>query len=161
VAREAGRRRPPGDGRGRARPARGSGGRPPRIRPRSKRGRAQRTLKGADGRAHEQHEADERGDGVAGQAEDQRLLADAESDRLAGLDRHTPEDLPDAELGLDATDEIVGADGDSARGDDEILLERLLEGAPVRGFVVADCRQQFDDRAAASSWADKISPFAS
>src|SRR5438477_13097579 len=60
------------------------------------------------GRTHEQLEADERGDRVSGQPEDQRRASDAERDRLARFDRHAPEDLLDAELGLDPTAKTFG-----------------------------------------------------
>ena len=60
------------------------------------------TLKREHGRPDEQLEADERRDGVPGQPEDERRSAHAERDRLPGLDRDPPEDLFDAELGLDS-----------------------------------------------------------
>jgi len=103
-------------------------------------------LQRADRRFHEQHEAHERRDRVAGQAEDQRPLADAERNRLAGLDGHAPEDFLDSELGLDPTDEIVRPHGDTAGSDDDVGAERVLEGASMRDLVVADGLHQLDDR---------------
>ena len=45
--------------------------------------------------------------GLPGKPEDERPPADAERDRLAGLDCDAPEDLLDAKLGLDAPNEVV------------------------------------------------------
>ena len=66
------------------------------------------------GRPHEQLEADERRDGVPRQPEDERRATHAERDRLPGFDRDPPEDLFDAELGLDSPNEVVRADRDTA-----------------------------------------------
>ena len=41
--------------------------------------------------------------------------------------RRPPEDLLDAELGLDPTDEVVRPDGDAARGDEHVRLEAELD----------------------------------
>ncbi len=65
---------------------------------------------------------DERRERVPGQAEDERRSADAEGERLARTHRDAPEDLLDAELRLDAADEVVRPDRDATRGDDHIGL---------------------------------------
>ena len=83
----------------------------------------QRAQRGLD----EELAADERRDRVPRQAEDERLAAHAERDRLARLDRDAPEDLLDAELPLDRADEIVLADRDAARGDEDVGREPALE----------------------------------
>ena len=75
---------------------------------------------------------DERRDGVARQAEDERPPADAERERLAGLDRDAPEDLLDAELAEDPADEVVRPDGDAARRDEHVGSEPALERGAMR-----------------------------
>src|SRR5437879_4390152 len=79
------------------------------------------------GRLDEELRSDECRDGVARQAGDERRVAGAERERLAGLDRDAPEQLLDTELPLDLADEIVLADRDSARGDEDVALEATLE----------------------------------
>src|SRR5262249_27623469 len=104
------------------------------------------TLEGEDSRPDEQQKADERRGRIAGQAEAACPAAGRRGVGVAGLDRAPPETLLNSELGLDSTHEIVGAHGDATRGDDEICLERLLEGASMRGFLIAHSAQRFDDR---------------
>ena len=99
------------------------------------------------GRPHEQLEADERGDRVSGQPEDQRRASDAERDWLARLDRHAPEDLLDAELGLDPADQIVRSNGHAARRDEHVSLEALPKGLAVRVLVIGHRRQALRQRA--------------
>src|SRR5205823_5772526 len=84
--------------------------------------------------------ADERRDGVPGQAEDERVASYPERDRLSRLDRDAPEHLLDAELALDRADEIVLADRDSAGGHEDIGAETPLERRPQRLLVVR-CRR--------------------
>ena len=117
----------------------------------------ERAKRGAD----EELEADERRDGVAGQAEHERPVADAERDRLARLDRDAPEDLLDAELRGDSPHEVVRADRDAARADDDVGLERPLERRAVRVVVVLDRRDAVDDAPYCSSAAASMTPFAS
>ena len=83
----------------RAPPARAAGcARPPRPASRWRAGpRGRRPERGERG-AHEELEGDHRRDRVAGQAEDEHVLARAEPGRLAGAQRHSPEALLDAEL---------------------------------------------------------------
>src|SRR5437764_3902189 len=78
--------------------------------PRTRRGE---TLQRAHGRTDEELEPDERRHRVSRQAEDERLAASAEEERLSRLDRDAPEHLLDPELRRGFADEIVGADGDS------------------------------------------------
>ena len=63
---------------------------------------------------------------------------------LPGFTATPPEDLLDAELGLDRADEVVRADRDAARGDEHVVLEPALERLPVRVLVVGDRRQALD-----------------
>ena len=64
-----------------------------------------------------------------------------------GFHGHAPEDLVHAELGLDRADEIVRADGDTARGHKHVVLEPAGERLPVRVLVVGDSRQALDGSA--------------
>src|SRR5439155_3389242 len=86
-----------------------------------------RTLQGKQSRPHEHLGPDERGDRIAGQSEDERRPAHAECKRLAGLDCDAPEDLLDAELAQDPSDEIMRSDGDAARRDEHVGREAPLE----------------------------------
>ena len=102
------------------------------------------------GRPHEQLEADERGDRVTGQPEDQGAPTDAERDRLAGLHRHAPEHLFDAELRLRRTDEVVDADRDAARRHEHVGLEPALDRRARRRLVVGHRGHPVDLRTRAS-----------
>src|SRR5579863_3025866 len=99
-----------------------------------------RSLEAVERRPHEQLEADERRHRVARQPEEQRALAHPEAERLAGSQRHAPEDLLDAELRADPTHQIVRADGHSACGDHDVMLQRRLERLAVRLGGVGDGR---------------------
>ncbi len=103
-------------------------------------------LKGEHGRPHEQLEADERGDRISRQPEDERRTSDAEGERLAGLHRDAPEELLDSELRLDLADEIVRPDGDSPGRDDDVDGQRALERSAMCGLVVFDGGKSLDDR---------------
>ena len=85
---------------------------------------------------HEELEADERRDRVAGQAEDELVVLRAEPGRLAGPQRDAPEALLDAQLGERRLDVVVRADRDAAGDDDHIGgVEALREGGPGAGGV--------------------------
>src|SRR4029453_18514484 len=84
-------------------------------------------LERAQRRPHEELEPDQGGDRVAGQSENECRTPRTERHRLAGLDGHAPEDLLDAELARDAPNEVVRADRDAARADDDVGSERALE----------------------------------
>jgi hypothetical protein len=105
------------------------------------------TLEGKDCRPDEELEADERRDRVSGQPEHERAPPHAEGDRFARLHGHAPEDLVHAELGLDCADEIVRADGDTAGGDEHVVLEPARERLAVCALVVGDSRQALDGSA--------------
>ena len=66
------------------------------------------------------------------------VSAPAEGERLAGLHRHAPEDLVDAELGADLADQVVRADGDSAGADEHVRLEASLERRPMEARLVGN-----------------------
>ena len=102
--------------------------------------RIPQALQRAHCRLDEELAPDERGDGIPREAEDERVAADAERDRLAGLDCHSPEHLLDAELSLRRPDEVVLADRDTARGDEDVGRESTLDGFPQRLLVVRDGR---------------------
>ena len=84
---------------------------------------------------------------MPGQAENERVAARPEGERLARLDRDTPEHLLDAELPLDLADEIVLADRDAARRDEDVALETTLERLSQRRLVVGNGRRADDLRA--------------
>ena len=67
----------------------------------ARRRRSDRALEREERGRHEDERPDERRDRVPGKPEDERAAADAEGERLPGLDRDAPEDLLDAELGSD------------------------------------------------------------
>ena len=69
--------------------------------------RSARSLQREQRRPDEDEGADQRRHGIARQAEDERLAADAERERLARLDRDAPEDLANAEVGRDTANEVV------------------------------------------------------
>ena len=119
-------------------------GEPARLEPRQ---RIAQPLERAQRGLHEELAADERRHRIARQPEHERRAAHAERDRLARLDRDPPEDLLDAELGLDAAHEIVRPDGDAARGDEDVGFEPALERGAMRRLVVCDDREQLDLRA--------------
>src|SRR5437763_1036792 len=77
-------------------------------------------LGGEHGRTNEELARHEGGDGVAGQPEHERALAHAECHRLSGLDRDAPEHLTDVELTQQAAYEIVRADRDTPRRDEDV-----------------------------------------
>ncbi len=79
-----------------------------------------------DGRPHEKLEADERGDRVARQVEEQVVAAHAERDGLAGLHGDAPEHLLDPQLGLHPPHEIVRADRRAAGRDEHVEPEQSL-----------------------------------
>ena len=81
-------------------------------------------------RSNEQLEPDERRHRVPGQAEDERAPEDAERDRLAGTHGDAPEDLLHAQLGLDPAHQVVGADRDAARGDEDVGGEGPARSPP-------------------------------
>ena len=87
---------------------------------------------GKQRRPHEEQTPDERRDGIPGETEDEGRAATAERERLSGPHRDAPEHLLDAEPRLDATDEIVWADGDAPRRHDDVRLERPGERGRVR-----------------------------
>src|SRR4051794_3428335 len=90
------------------------------------------------GRTGEQHERDQRRDGVAGQAEHERVAACAEPRRLAGAQRDAPEALLDPEVLQGRLDVVVRADRDTAGDEDEVgFAERGLERRAGRVTVVA------------------------
>ena len=90
-----------------------------------------------DRRPHEELEGRQHGDGVPGQVEDQVVAADAEGHGLPRLHGHAPEELLDAELGLDLADEIVRADRGAAGGHEHVEAEqRALHRAAVLLLVV-------------------------
>ena len=57
--------------------------------------------------------------------------AHAERERLPGLDRDAPEDLLDAELGSDTSNEVVRTHRDAARGDEHVRLEARRDRLPM------------------------------
>jgi len=114
---------------------------PARLEARARVGGA---LERAERRLHEELRRDERRHRVAGQPEHERAAADAERDRLAGLHGDAPEDLLDAELGLDPPDEIVRPHRDAARGDEDVRGQRALERGTVGRLVVGDRRLELD-----------------
>ena len=65
-------------------------------------------------------------------------VADAERERLPRLDGDTPEDLADAELGLDSPHEVVLAHRDAARRHEHVGLETARDRAAMRILVVDD-----------------------
>ena len=95
---------------------------------------------------HEQLEADERRDGVTGQAEDERAAGDRERDRLPRLDRNPPEHLVGAERGEAAAHQIVRADRNATGRDEHVVCESALERVARRGRIVGDRLDQLDDR---------------
>ena len=101
-------------------------------------------LERAQRRSDEELEPDERRHGIAGKPEHERRVAHAERDRLAGLDRHAPEDLLDAELRGDAAHEVVRSNRHAARADDDVGLQRSRERIAMRVLVVAHRREPFD-----------------
>jgi hypothetical protein len=108
-----------------------------RLEPRQRiREPLQRAQRGLD----EELAADQRRDGVPGQAEDERLAAHAERDRLARLHGDPPEDFLHAELLLDRADEIVLADRDAARRDQDVGREPDLQRRAHCVLVVRDRR---------------------
>jgi sortase A len=98
-------------------------------------------------RPDEELEGDERRDRVTGQAEHERPLPHAERDRLAGLHGDAPEDLLDAELGLDRTDEVVRADRHAAGGHEQVVFEPACQRLAVGVLVVGDRREALDGSA--------------
>src|SRR5258708_34950247 len=107
-------------------------------RDRECRTRLRRALQREQRRADEQLAADERRDGIPGQTEDERAVTDAERQRFARLHGNAPEHLLDAELGLDAPDQVVWSDGNAAGGDEHGRLEPELERRAMRLLVVGD-----------------------
>src|SRR5262249_58142488 len=85
---------------------------------------------------NEELEADERRDRIPRQPEDEGLAAHAERDRLARLHRDAPEHLFDPELRLDPADEVMRADRDTARREQDVCTEPALERLAVRALVV-------------------------
>ena len=82
----------------------------------------------ADERPHQQVQADEHGERVAGQAEhDRAAAAGAGEERLAGLQRDAPEELLHAERGERRAHLVARPDGDAARAHDEVCVERSGE----------------------------------
>ena len=69
---------------------------------------------------HEELERHLRRDGVAGQAEDERVAATAEDERLARPDRDTREERREADLLQGRLDEIVVSRRDPARDDEHV-----------------------------------------
>ena len=86
-------------------------------------------LERAERRDDEEERADERRDRVSGEPEQQRVAPRRKGDRLARPHRDAPEDLFRAELCEDAADEVVRADGDAARGDEDVRLETRASAA--------------------------------
>ncbi len=95
-------------------------------------------------RPDEELEPDECRDRVSGEPEDEPPFEHAERDRLSRLHRNSPEDLLDAELGLDHAHEIVRPDRDAAGGDEHVGREPAREGLAVGGLVVGDRAQPLD-----------------
>src|SRR5438128_8717718 len=69
--------------------------------------RLRRALQGEQRRANEELTADERRDRIPRQPEDEGRLPNTKSERLAGLDRHPPEHLFDAELTENPSHEVM------------------------------------------------------
>jgi hypothetical protein len=65
-------------------------------------------------------------------------VAHGEGDRLPGPDRDAPEDLLSAELGECPTHEVVRTDRHTARGDQHVAGEPLLERSAGRALIVPD-----------------------
>ena len=82
--------------------------------------------------------------GFPGQPEDEPPVQHAERNRLSGLHRNSPEDLLDAELGLDLAHEIVRPDRDAAGGDEHVGREPARERLAVGALVVGDRAQPLD-----------------
>jgi hypothetical protein len=74
--------------------------------------------------AHEELEADENRDRVAGQVEDEVVPPRAEGNRLSRLHRHAPEDLLDPKLALDLTDEVVRPHRGASGGNEHVEPEQ-------------------------------------
>src|SRR5262249_62296664 len=70
--------------------------------------------------------------------------ADPEREGLPRLDRDTPEHLLDTELCLEPPDEVMRADGDAARGDEDVCVEPTHEGVAMRVLVVRSGREHLD-----------------
>src|SRR4028118_1030180 len=90
---------------------------------------------GHEGGADEEVEADHRGDGVAGEAEEARLVAFAVEEGFSRLELYAPEDLLDPEVEQRALDEVLLPYRDPAARHDHVRrFERLLySGAQRRG----------------------------
>ncbi len=83
----------------------------------------------------EELEADQRGDGIPRQAENERRPRTPKR-RLPGPDGHAPEDLLDAQLGRDPSHEVVLPDRRTAGRDEHIGLESPPERRTKRVAVI-------------------------
>ena len=93
----------------------------------------------AQRRPHEQLEAGQHRERVAGQRHHDAAVAFAGPGGLAGLQRDPPEELAHAQLAQRGLDVVVRADRDAARGEHEIgRLERARERRTRRPRVVGD-----------------------
>ena len=95
-------------------------------------------------RPDEELEPDEGRDRVSREPEDETPLQHAERDRLSRLHRNSPEDLLDAELGLDPAHEIVRPDRDAAGGDEHVGRQPPRECVAVCALVVGHRAQPLD-----------------
>ncbi len=107
------------------------------------------SLQRAQRRDDEQDAADERGDRIPGQAEDEGAFSDAERDRLPRPHCNAPEHLFHAQFALDPTHEIVRSDRDAAGRDHDVRSESSLERNPVCGLGVFGDSEPLDTRSGA------------
>src|ERR1051326_1137502 len=78
----------------------------------------------AQGRTHEEKESDHRRNRIAGQTEVETLANARQHDGFARLHRNAPELRLAAECVERVFDEVECADGDAARRQDEVAVER-------------------------------------
>ena len=106
-----------------------------------------RALQREDRGSDEEQAADEGRHGIPWKAEHERATTDAEGDRLPRPHRNPPEHLLHARLGLNATDEIVRPDGDTARRYEHIRSEPALDRVSVRIEIVLNRRERLHNSA--------------
>ncbi len=87
-------------------------------------------------RTNEEQGADEGGDRISREPEDERSTPAPEREGLAGPHRDAPEHLLDPEALLDASDEVVRANRHATRRHDDIRRESLFERCLVRLFRI-------------------------
>ena len=116
--------------------------------PERRRARVERAGQPAQGGQQQQLEADHHRERIAGQAEDDPLVAQAAEGRATRLHGQPPEQLLDAERGQRRLDVVARADRHAAGGDDDVgRLERPRERLARRLRVVAHALDGHDDRA--------------